>query len=447
VSSKYADTAEYVLRAARERGAEQAEVFLLDSEDTTIEVAKQEVENLKIAQERGLGLRVFCGQKLGYAFTSDLSAPALSKVAEIAVHNAGYGQPDPHWALPQAAKEYPRMDIYDEATFEVPLEEKIELAKRIERAAHEADPRIKITEKAVYHDSSYSVHIFNSNGLGESYRGSYCGAYAVVVGQENGDSQTGLHLQYELRYADLNPENIGREAGLKAVRMLGARRISSGRLPIVLEPYTATSFLGVLQTAFSGEAVLKGKSFLQDRLGEQVASPLLNIIDDGTLPGRLGSSPFDGEGVPSQKTVLVQDGVLQGFLHNTYTARRLGTRSTGNAVRGTYKSTPEIGTTNFYIQKGATPQRAIIKNIERGLLITEVMGMHTANPISGDFSLGAAGLLIEKGEISSPVKGIAIAGNLQEILRDIVAVGDDLTFFVGKGSPTLQIEGLSVSGT
>lgn len=447
MNGNYADIAQRILELAQKKGASQGEVFLFDGEELTIEVAKQQVENLKLAQERGLGFRVLVGQNLGYSFTSDFSAPALAKVVEIAIHNAGYGQADPNWELPQPASMYPQLTIFDEHTFTVPMEDKIRLAQRVEEAARAADPRVKITEKAVYHDSRYSVNIFNTNNLNQRYQGSYCGTYAVVVGQDQGESQTGLQLQYELRYQDLEPEKIGREAGLKAVRMLGARSISSASLPIVLDPYTATSFLGVLQTAFSGEAVLKGKSFLQGRLGEQVASPLLSLVDDGALPNRLGSSPFDGEGVPTQETVLVRDGILQGFLHNTYTARKSGVCSTGNGVRGTYKSTPEVGITNFYLQNGTIKSEKIISDVRRGLLITEVMGMHTANPITGDFSLGASGLLIENGQITSPVKGVAIAGNLKEILLDIEAVGDDLTFFVGKGSPSLRIRAMSISGS
>jgi len=447
MNGKYQDIAQQVLELARQKGASQGEVFLLDGEELTIEVANQQVENLKLAQERGLGFRVLAGQNLGYSFTSDLSTSALAKVVEMAIHNAGYAEPDPNWELPKAVTNYPSMDLFDEHTSKVAMEEKIRLAQRVEEAARAADPRITITEKSVYHDSQYSVNIYNTNGLAISYRGSYCGAYTVVVGQENGESQTGLQLQYELKYNDLDPESIGKTAGLKAVRMLGARSVSSARLPIVLEPYTATSFLGVLQTAFSGEAVLKGKSFLHGRVGQQVVSPLLSIIDDGTLVKRLGSSPFDGEGVPTQETILVRDGILQGFLHNTYTARKSGVPSTGNGVRGTYKSTPEVGITNFYLQNGSTASGKVISDVERGLLITEVMGMHTANPITGDFSLGASGLLIENGQITRPVKGIAIAGNLQEILMDIEAVGDDLTFFVGKGSPSLRIGAMSISGS
>lgn len=447
MKDRHADLAQRVLEMARKKGVGQGEVYLLDSEEYTVEVADNKVENLKLAQETGLGLRVLMGGRLGYSFTTDLSPAALAKGVEMAIHNAGFSQEDPDWELPNPEHSYPKLDIYDEQTFQISPEEKIRLAQRIEEGARSADSRVKITEKAVYHDSRYSINIFNTKGLTACCRGSYCGGYIVVVGLENGESQTGLHLQYELRYRDLEPEEIGRRAGLKAVRMLGARSISSVRWPVVLEPYTAVNFLGVLQNAFSGEAVLKGKSFLQGRAGEQVASPLVSIADDGTLAERLGSFPFDGEGVPTQETILLKEGILQGFLHNSYTARKAGTKSTGNGVRSSFKNTPEVGITNFYIKKGDTPSQRIINDVKQGLLITDLMGMHTANPISGDFSLGASGLMIENGQVTRPVKGIAIAGNLMEILMDIEAVGDDLAFYLGKGSPSLRIKAMSISGS
>jgi PmbA protein len=207
-----------------------------------------------------------------------------------------------------------------------------------------------------------------------------------------------------------------------------------------------TELLGVLETAFSAESVIKGKSFLAGKDGKEVASPLVNIIDSGALEGQLGSSPFDGEGVKTGQTIVIKQGQLQGFLHNLYTANKMGVKSTGNAVRGSYKSTPEVGTTNFYLDKGKISREDLLKEIKRGVYVTEVMGMHTANPISGDFSLGASGLLIENGELTKPVKGIAIAGNLKELLMGIDAVADDLTFFVGKGAPTVRIQGITISG-
>ena len=443
---KYEDVAEQVLDMAKRQGRVQAEVFLLDSQELTIEVAQMNMENLKLAHERGVGLRVISDGRPGYAYSSDLSYPALQVLVKKALGNARQAEADPGWELPGPAGSYNFMELYDEETFLVPVEEKIKLAQSMEEAARSYDRRIKVTEKAVYHDAKYRVTIYNSMGLAGNYQGSYCGGYIVVVGQENGDSETGFGLHYSVKYRGIDPQKIGREAGEKAVRMLGAKPIPSGQMPVVLEPYTATNFLGILQAAFSAEAVLKEKSFLKGEEGKQVASSLVTIIDDGTLHERLGSSPFDGEGVPTSRTVLVEEGKLIGYLHNAYTAGKFGVSSTGNCVRSTYKSTPEVGTTNFFIKEGKACRNELVEELPYGLYITDVLGMHTANPVSGDFSIGASGLLIENGEFTRPFKGIAVAGNLKELLADIDAVADDLTFFMGKGAPTLRIKALSISG-
>jgi len=439
-------TAEYVLETAAKKGNIKAEVFLLDSEEMTIEVAGKKVENMKIAQECGLGLRVIKEGRLGFAYTSDLSKTALKSVVEKAVNNSQETQADSSWDLPQKKSSYITTNIYDEKTFQIPVEQKIILAQSIEEAAQGYDERIAIIEKAVYQESRYMVIIQNSMGLLGDYQGSYCGAYAVVVGRQNEDSQTGFAMYYGLKYPDISPLKIGREAGEKAVRMLGAKMIPSENMPIVFDPYIATKFLGAMQTAFSAEAMQKGKSFLIGKEGKTVASPLITIIDDGTLPERLGTAPFDGEGVPTARTVLLEKGCLKGFLHNQYTAAKSGTKSTGNGIRGSYKSTPEVGCTNLYMHSGDKSPQEILKEIKKGLYVTEVLGMHTVNPVSGDFSLGAAGLLIENGELTTPVKGVAIAGNLKEMLTDIDAVGNDLTFFIGKGAPTIRVKAMSISG-
>ena len=267
----------------------------------------------------------------------------------------------------------------------------------------------------------------------------------MAIGQEGEDAQTGFSMDFTLQYKELNPIKVGRKPE-KAVQMLGGQTMPSAKLPVVLDPYVMVGILGVLQAAFSGEAVLKGTSFLAGKEGEKVASPLVRIIDHGALNGRLGSSPFDSEGTPTGETVLIKDGKLQGFLHNLYTARKTGVTSTGNAVRASYKSTPEVGTTNFYLEQGSVSRQELLGEIKQGLYVTEVMGLHTANSISGDFSLGAAGLLIENGELTSPIKGVALAGNLQDLLMGIDAVADDLTFYVGQGAPTVRIQGLTISG-
>jgi PmbA protein len=205
--------------------------------------------------------------------------------------------------------------------------------------------------------------------------------------------------------------------------------------------------LEVTAPSLTAEAVQKGKSLFANKMGQDIAASELNIIDDGHKKGAIISSPFDGEGVSTQKTILVENGILKSYLHNTYTAKKDGVSSTGNAKRGSYKSTPEVGTTNFYIDKGNITKDELIKNVEKGFYITEVMGMHTANPISGDFSVGASGIWIENGEFTKPVRGVAIAGNIKELLKSVEAVADDLTFFIGIGSPTLRIAKMTVSGS
>jgi len=440
------DIASQVLDLAKKKGVENAEVFLLDSRELTIEIAGQEVENLKLAEEKGLGLRVISQHRLGYAYSSDLSEQALRKTIERAVDNARLVAEDVAWEVAEPGSRYRHLDLDDQEIRQKSLEDKISLAKELEKAALAFDSRVRQVEKSVYQDSSYCVSLYNTRGLKGNYQGAYCGLYGVVIGQEGEDAQTGFSMDFSLKYKELNPVRVGQEAGKKAVRMLGAQAMPSAKLPVVLDPYVMTGILGVLQTAFSGEAVLKGTSFLVGKEGQKVASSLVKIIDHGALEGRLGSSPFDSEGISTRETVLVKEGELQGFLHNLYTARKTGVVSTGNAVRASYKATPEVGTTNFYLEKGNISRQELLRGIRQGLYVTEVMGLHMANPISGDFSLGASGLLIENGELTRPIKGVAIAGNLQDLLMGIDAVADDLTFYVGSGAPTVRIQGLAISG-
>jgi len=435
-----------VLALAQKKGAETAEVFLLKSRELTIEVMGQEVENLKLSEEQGFGLRVISHNRLGYAYSSDLSERAIQQTVERAIDNSRLVAEDSNWNVAEPGNSYPELDLYDQETIRKPLAEKIILAKELEKAAFASDSRIRQVEKAVYQDSSYQTALFNTRGLARNYQGTYCGLYGIAIGQEGTDAETGFSMSYALKYQDLNPFKVGQEAGEKAVRMLGAKSMPSAKIPVVFDPHVMTGVLDVLQRAFSGEAVLKGTSFLAGKEGQKVASPLVNIVDHGFLAEQVASAPFDSEGMPTAETRLINRGELQGFLHNLYTARKTGAHSTGNAVRGSYKSTPEVGTTNFYLEKGSVSPAQLLGDVKKGLYVTEVMGLHTANPISGDFSLGAAGLLIENGKLTTPVKGIAIAGNLQELLLGIEAIADDLTFYVGLGSPTVRIQGLMISG-
>lgn len=445
-TQEYMELAAYVVKKAREMGAGQSEAFLINSRELSVDVREGQVETMKLAEDRGLGIRIFKEGRIGFAFTSDLDKQAVNDIIAQALKNSDKTTADEFNSLPETAGNYPQLDLFDPAIHQVPVEDKIALAKHIEEIAKNYDRRITNTERAAYFDVEYAVTLANSLGVAATYKGSYCGAYMDVVAEENGDSQTGFGLQFVLKYRDLDPKAIGEEAAEKAIQKLGAKTVSTQKAYVVFDPYVATNFLGVLAPALSAEAVQKGKSIFAGKVGQQVAASAISLIDNGAMPGQTGSAPFDGEGVPTSETVLVKDGQLQGFLHNAYTARKDKTQPTGNGIRGSFKSMPEVGTTNFYIKPGQVSREDVISQVDKGLYVTEVMGMHTANPISGDFSVGAAGIWIENGKFAYPVRGVAIAGNLLDLLKNVVAVADDLRFFGGKGAPTICIGGITISG-
>lgn len=428
-------------------GADHLEIFYLNAQDLDIQVNNQKIENIKLAEERGIGIRAYKNHSMGFAFTTDLDETALNKILNQAINNSKYTSRDQYNILPGKFTEYQQLNIFDEEIISTSIEEKISLAKEIEQYAKAYDKRVKMVQRAGYTDAQYENLIINSHGLEAYYQGTYCGGYCLAIGEDKGDNQTGFGMQYSLKYKELNPQEIGEQAGKRAVRLLGSSTVNSQQAPIVLEPYIAANILGIIASALSGDSVQKGKSFLANKMGQKVASELVTIIDDGKMEGGVLSAPFDGEGVPTSKKLLLEKGVLKQFLHNTYTAAKANTQSTGNGTRGTYRSTPGVGTTNFYLAPGDLSPKEIIKDIEQGLYVTDVMGLHTANPISGDFSLGASGIWIEKGTLTKPVRGIAIAGNLRDILLNIDAIADDLTFFVGKGSPTVRVNNISISGS
>ncbi|QGG46569.1 peptidase u62, modulator of DNA gyrase, putative [Heliorestis convoluta] len=435
-----------MVELAQRKGAEMSEAYGLDARELSIDVSRGVVETMKLAEDRGIGLRIFKNGRMGYAYTSDLDEKVLEGTVERALANAVWTGEDPYHVLPSKVDRYPQVDTFDPEIGNTSVEAKINLAKEIEAAARASDQRIAITERSSYQDAEYTVSIVNSRGVDASYRGAYCGAYAYLVAEEKGENQTGFALSYGLRFSDINPVKVGQEAAHKAVRMLGAKRIASKRMPVLLDPYVVTQFMGILTPSLTAEAVQKGKSPLAGKGNTLIASPTVTLVDDGRLEGRIASAPFDGEGVPSSRTVLIEEGILKNYLHNSYTARKEGVISTGNGTRGSFRGTPEVGTTNFYLQAGNKSTDELMQDIDYGFYVTEVMGMHTANPISGDFSIGAAGLLIEKGRLTTPIRGVAIAGNLMELLQNIDGIGNDLTFFVGKGAPTVRIKSLPVSG-
>ncbi|MDI6906752.1 MAG: TldD/PmbA family protein [Thermoanaerobacterales bacterium] len=448
-ANEFLNLARAGMEKAGAQGVESAESYLSHSREIEIEVRDGRIETIKSAEERGLGLRVFREKRIGFAYTTDLSPGGLDRLARDAAANASQTAEDRFHRLPKPSASYPELELFDPAIPQTAIEAKVELARRMEKAARAYDPRIKIIESATYQDGEVEVGLVNTEGLASHYRAAICGLYISLTAQDgDGDSQTGFAMDFRRRLGELAPEAVGREAAERAVRMLGARTPGGGEVPAVLDPFVVVSLLGVLAPSLTGEAVQKGRSLFAGRIGQPVASSLVTVVDDGAHPSGIRSAPCDGEGVPTGRTVLIENGVLKGFLHNTYTAAKDGSaRSTGNGVRGSFKGTPEVGTTNFFLQPGDADPQEIVADTPRGFYVTEVMGMHTANPISGDFSVGASGLWIEDGRLAYPVRGAAIAGNIRDLLAAIDAVGRDLRFFGGTGAPTVRVSKLAVSGS
>lgn len=442
----FIDTARAAVARAENKGAEAAEAYICKAKELKIEVRDGRVETMKLAEDSGLGIRVIRDGKTGFSFTSDLSPAGVDEAAGQALVNCGSIAKDPYQRLPAPGNNYEKLDIYDPGIRQATVEQKIEMARAMESAARSYDRRVKVIESSTYQDGEALVAIVNSHGMELSYCGAFCGVYLALAAGEGDDSQTGFALDYTLKFDCLNPEEVGREAARRAVRMLGATPVTTRRAAVVLEPYVAAGFLGLIAPSLTGEAVQKNRSLFAGKLGERVASSELTVIDDGALPGGIASAPFDGEGVATSRTVLIDKGVLQGYLHNTYTAAKDGVMSTGNGVRNSFKGTPEVGTTNFFFEAGREPVEKLLADIKSGIYVTEVMGMHTANPISGDFSVGIAGLLIENGELTRPVRGMAIGGNIIDFLANVDGVGNDLKFFGGRGSPTLRVAEITISG-
>jgi PmbA protein len=437
-----------ILKAVLKKNIDQAEVYLASGKHLEIAVLDQKVEAIKEVKDIGCGIRVIKDRKLGFAYTSDFDEDVLANTIERAVENAKCSEADEFNSLPNNLSTQPpiNLDLFDEKIAKVPIKNKIELALKIEETAYKTNKRVKKTEHVSYSEAEGEVRIVNSNGLDVNYQSNYCGASAQVIATMDGGMEAGFGLDYVNKFADLKPEKAGQEAAERAVQLLGAKPIKSQKIPLVFDPIVGVDILETLAAALSADAVQKGKSMFAGKIGKEVGSSILNIIDNGRLKNGLSTAPFDAEGVATQETVLVKDGKLQTFLFNTYSANKGKTKSTGNAARGSFMTTPAIGTTNLYIPAGKISPEEMIGSIKKGLYITRVMGIHTANPISGNFSVGAMGIMIENGKKTYPVKGITIAGNLIEMLERLEAVASDLRFIVDVGSPTLMIHDMTISG-
>ena len=446
MENQFLEFARSGLAKARQMGADHAEVFVVKNRSQEIEIKDDSLDQIKQSESQGVGLRVIKGNRQGFSFSSDFRSSAVDKMVTQAIANSTYNDEEPALYFPEQGRYYPQPDLYDAATGAHTMEEKIELAKETARQAKLYDSRVKSIERSGYEEGEIEMWLANSHGLSLYQKGSFCGLFALALSEQDGEQQSGYGMNSCISYRDLSPEEAGKMAGRRAVQLLGASQVKSGVMDLVLEPLIAMQMMGIISSCFSGEAVLKNKSFLAGKLGEVVASRELTLIDDGTMPGRLGSASFDGEGTAAQRTVLLENGVLKNYLYDCLSAKKAGAVSTGNCMRGSYKGVPHIGTSNYYLEAGSLSPEQLIGSVEKGIYVTEILGAHTANPVSGDFSFGASGILIEHGKLSHPVRGITIAGNFQQLLQKISGIGSDLTFYGSQGAPTIRISDISVSG-
>lgn len=435
---------------ARRAGADQAEACVESSRSFSVEVNGGKIETLKQSATRGLGLRVIVGGAVGFVSSNDLSGERVEDLARRAVALARLSTPDAANALPTPAEAGdaggPDLELLDPAVVALPAETKIEMAIELERVALAHDPRIRRTDGAHVSSGSGISVIANSNGLMRSSSGAAVSAYVVPLADDrDGKQQNGAYGMSKRRLSEMPPmETIAREAASRAVARIGARPVATARVPVVMHPDVAGSWIAEMLDAFSAESVIKKASWLTEKLGATIASPLVTLVDDGRLKRGVGSGPHDGEGVATRRNVLIERGVCAMFLYDTYHARRAGTRSTGNAVRG-YSSVPGIGFHNLSLEPGPDSPEAILRMVDRGFYMTDT-GSFGFNSVSGDYSFQAQGFWIERGVKSFPVEGVTVASNSLDMLRNVTAVGNDLRWEGSVASPTLLIAEMTVSG-
>ncbi|MDX6228669.1 MAG: PmbA protein [Frankiales bacterium] len=439
----------------RAKAGEQVEAFATHGIGTSVTVFDGEVETLTSSESRGVGVRVIVEGRLGFASTSDVSEDGLAYALEEARSNAAYGTPDVGNVLPlprDTSGLEPLPSLVAEGFDEVPTARKVAMAIELERLTRAADPRVSGVAASVYGDGLSRGAVASTTGISAAYSRTDAYAYVSALARAGDETQTGLGLSMGRGAGDLDLEAAAREGALRSTRLLGATKPKTAGVPVVFDPIVTATFLGVLADAFSADSVQKGRSLLADKLGELVAGTGLSVIDDGRLPEGPGSAPFDDEGVPTGRTVLVDGGELRGWLHNTETAARSGdpSRSTGNASRSGHTSTPGVAASNLYLAGDETPVEEILRKAGTALYVQDVTGVHSGvNPVSGEFSVGATGLWVRDGELAEPVRELTVSSTILGMLKAVIALGDDRRFLPFGGSlagATLLIEGMTVAG-
>lgn len=438
-----------IVRRAMKGGATAAECVVREGDEFSTLVRLGQVETLKESGSRAIGVRVFFGQRAASTYSSDFSRAGLDRMLSSALELAKITSEDPFGGIPSADQlgQIPGdLDLYHEDVYSLPGPERIDYARRTERAALDFDARIKNSEGGSFDAATGHKVLANSHGFVGEYSRSYCSVAAVPIAQtEDGAMQRDYWFSVARMLKKLDaPEKVGRIAAERTIRRLGARKVKTAKVPVVFDPMVSTSILEHIFEGINGDSVYRGASFLAGKLGQKIAGDNVTVIDDGTIAGGFGTSPFDGEGIPTRRTVVIENGVLKSYLLNTYTAKKLGLQTTGNASRG-LAGTPGIGPGNYFLQPGQKSAKELIADIKEGLYVTEFLGQGV-NLVTGDYSRGASGLWISNGELGYPVEEITVAGNLKDLFFNISEIASDLEFRGSVAAPTIRIDGLTVGG-
>ena len=437
---------ESVLRFVSARGGGDAELFVTRRRDRRYEAREGRLDGIALADTVALGLRVFRAGRMGFSYGFRGDAADLARMVEEATFCADASDPDLAYGLPDAAGPATDLPLYDASVETVPEEEKWEFARSLEAQVLARDPRVRRVRTASLRETVSTVSLFHSRGFAATRRESLCSAHVETVVEENGEGQTGYGFGIARSLRGLDAAAIADEGATRALRMLGAACPKTGEYKVILENGAAAELLEVLIPSFLSSQVAKGKSMFAGKVGGKVASPVVTVEDDPTDPGGSGAEPFDAEGTPTRRRELIAGGELRGFLADAFWGRKLGTGTTGSCRRPGPKAPPTVGISNLRIAPGGASPSALIKAAGDGILLTEFLGIHTADPVSGDFSVGASGIRIAGGTLAEPLRGFAVSGNILGLLEKVEAAGSDFRWFGNIGAPSLLVSGISVGG-
>lgn len=447
---EYISLIENLLKKGNER-IEELEAFLVTNKSIEVNVFNGEVDKYSIAESGGLSLRGVKDGKMGYSYTEKLDESSFDMLINEVLENGKYIDILDGDEIGSGSSEYSVLDSYSAKLSNIPMEEKIQFAKSIEKEAFALDKRVKSVQELAYHEFQQERYIYNTKGvkLNDKINGGF--AYISVIVKDENDTKTGLSFRVFSDLEEVSPKDIAKEAVENALSMLGASPISSGNYSTVIKNTTFADLLEAFSSIISADNAQKGLSLLKSKEGEKIASDIVTIVDNPYYPGGFASRAFDDEGTATKEKRIVDKGVLTTLLHTLKTSKKDGIESTGNGSRASYKSTLSIAPSNIYLEKGSKSLEDIFNSISHGVYITELQGLHSGlNPVSGDFSLSASGFEIVEGSIRRPINQITIAGNFYEVLKNIEEVGADLKFGIPGasyfGSPSVKIKSLSISG-